>query len=289
MVKHPNKLSVEHAHYQSVARAIRFLVEHQMQQPSLAEMSHALNMSESHLHRLFSQWAGLSPKQFLQYLTKEQAKQLLKHSSVLEASWASGLSGPSRLHDLLITHESVTPGEYKKHGAGLRIAYGVHSSPFGYCFIAVTDRGVCKLAFFDQEYEKEALLKELTSEWCMASIEEDVSATYASFSNIFPNEKVGVSNIHLVLKTTPFRLLVWEALLKIPEGSLASYQQVANAIHKPTAARAVASAIANNPIGYVIPCHRVIRESGALAGYRWGIERKAAIIGQELSGTASKQ
>ena len=275
------KLSPEHKHYQSIARAIRFLVENRKEQPSLKDVSAALNMSEYHLQRQFTKWAGVSPKQFLQYLSKEHAKQQLRHSSVMEAAWDSGLSGASRLHDLLITHESITPGEYKKHGAGLCISYGIHSSPFGYCFIAVTDRGVCKLSFFDQFDQYDVLLAELTSEWSKATIKFDERATSESFAKIFSKANSEMSNIHLVLKATPFRLLVWEALLKIPDGSLISYQQVANSINKPTAVRAVASAIANNRIGYLIPCHRVIRESGALGGYRWGIERKIAIIGSE--------
>lgn len=282
-MKNPVELNSEHVHYQSVAKAIRFLVENRLEQPSLYDVSAALNMSEYHLQRVFTKWAGLSPKQFLQYMTKEQAKQQLRNSSVLEASWASGLSGPSRLHDLFITHESITPGEYKRQGAGLRISYGVHSSPFGFCFIAVTDRGICKLGFFDQLDEQDKLLAELVTEWSLATIEADKAVTQKSFLKIFPGEEARPSNINLVLKATPFRLLVWEALLKIPEGSLVSYQQVANAINRPSAVRAVATAIASNQIGYLIPCHRVIRESGALGGYRWGIERKAAIIGQETS------
>ncbi len=282
-MKNLEKLSPEHKNYQSVAQAIRFLVENRMEQPSLKAVSAELNMSEYHLQRQFTQWAGLSPKQFLQYLTKEHAKRQLRLSSVMEAAWGSGLSGSSRLHDLLITHESITPGEYKKHGAGLCISYGIHSSPFGYCFIAVTERGLCKLAFFDQPDEQDVLLAELASEWNKATIKSDETATYESFAKIFPEDNSGISNIHLVLKGTPFRLLVWEALLKIPDGSLISYQQVANSINKPSAVRAVASAIANNQIGYLIPCHRVIRESGALGGYRWGLERKMAIIGHEKS------
>ena len=282
-MKIPVELSSEHRHYKSIAKAIHYLVENGIDQPSLADISVAVNMSEYHFQRLFTKWAGVSPKQFLQYLTKEHAKRQLKDSSILDASWASGLSGPSRLHDLLITHESITPGDYKRQGAGLRISYGIHSSPFGYCFIAVTDRGVCKLAFFDQTEDRDTLLSELASEWCLATIVADDTRTYSSFEKIFPEKESGNRNINLVLKATPFRLLVWEALLKIPEGSLASYQQVANSINRPTAVRAVASAIANNQVGYLIPCHRVIRESGALGGYRWGIERKVALMGSEMS------
>ena len=272
------ELSTQHAHYEIIARGIHYLVENRMSQPSLDKLSAALNMSEHHMQRVFTKWAGISPKQFLLYMTKEHAKQELRKSSVLEASWASGLSGSSRLHDLLITHESITPGEYKKQGAGLRISYGIHSSPFGYCFIAVTNRGICKLAFFDRPEEKSDLVSELISEWGLATIEADDAATYPSFKTIFDT---GGSSVNLILKSTPFRLLVWEALLKIPDGSLVSYQHLAKSIGKPSAVRAVASATANNQIGYLIPCHRVIRESDALGGYRWGIERKMAILSQE--------
>lgn len=282
-------------HYELIARAIRYLVDNSFDQPGLAEVAAAIGMSEFHLQRTFSQWAGVSPKQFLQFLTKQHAKSLLRNASVFETALASGLSSPSRLHDLMVTHESITPGDYKSYGKGLQIGYGVHSSPFGYCFVAVTERGVCKLAFFDQQEEYENLLCELNADWKQAAIEEDISASGSVISTIFagassllssqpsPQSSSQARSIKVLLKGTPFRLLVWEALLRIPCGKLASYQQVARAIGKPSAVRAVASAVASNDIGYLIPCHRVIRESGALSAYRWGTARKAALLGWESS------
>lgn len=273
-----------HMHYEKVEQAIHYLMEHHLQQPSLKEIGDAVGMSEFHLQRVFTQWAGVSLKQFLQYLTKEHAKQALRTSSVFDSALASGLSGSSRLHDLLITHESVTPGEYRSWGKGIHIWYGVHACQFGHCFIAVTQRGICKLAFFDTDDELKILLTELHSEWKHAEISENFTATQNTADLIF-SQSQHTGSLHLLLKGTPFRVQVWQALLNIPEGNLASYQQVAQSIGKPSSARAVASAIANNQIGYLIPCHRVIRGTGALSEYRWGKIRKAALIGWEKSQT----
>ena len=275
------ELSDQHAHYRRVSKAIEYLFEHGPDQPSLSELASAVGMSEFHLQRIFSEWVGVSPKQFLQFLTKEHAKRALRESSVLDAALASGLSGSSRLHDLLITHESVTPGEFKQQGKNLAIRYGAHSSRFGYCFIAITERGLCKLAFFDDLEGYAGLVGELNTNWKNAVIEEDQQATLAAYNSIFRASAEDASEIKLLLRGTPFRLLVWEALLKIPQGALVSYQQVAQAIGKPASVRAVASAVASNDIGYLIPCHRVIRGSGALSGYRWGQARKAAVVGWE--------
>lgn len=276
------KQTDSHAHYEKVEQAIRYIVDHHLQQPSLKELADAVGMSEFHFQRMFTQWAGVSPKQFLQYLTKEHAKQALRTSSVLDAALASGLSGSSRLHDLFITYESVTPGEYRSWGNGIQIDYGVHSCQFGYCFLAVTQRGICKLAFFDTDQELSILIKELHNEWKNAVIREAVSVTQKTLDLIF-NQSHQTGRLHMLLKGTPFRVQVWQALLNIPEGKLASYQHIAESIGKPSSARAVASAIANNQIGYLIPCHRVIRGTGALSEYRWGKIRKAALIGWEKS------
>lgn len=237
-----------------------------------------MGLSEFHLQRVFTEWAGVSPKQFLGYLTKEYAKRQLHFSSVQDAAFTSGLSGSSRLHDLFVTYESVTPGEIKKRGQGINICYGVHSSRFGYCFIAVTERGLCKLGFFDSSEEKEQLVSELYTDWENATIEEDSTETQSVFNRVFSSEAGADSSIKLLLKGSPFRVQVWEALLNIPTGNLVSYQQVADSIGKPSASRAVASAIAANNIGFLIPCHRVIRSTGVLSNYRWSRERKAAMI-----------
>ena len=274
-------ITQDHANYQRIAQVIEYLAENKRSQPQLKELSAYVGLSSSHLQRVFSEWAGVSPKQFLQYLTKENAKSLLRNNSVLDSALLSGLSGSGRLHDLMVTYESVTPGEYRSSGVGLDIVHGTHSSPFGSCFIALTPRGICKLAFVDSENERLAVLKELESEWSHAFIEEDVQSTAVVCNRIFHNETNDDSDLKLILKGSPFQIEVWQALLKIPSGELASYQQVAESIGRPTSVRAVASAVARNKVAYLIPCHRVIRSTGVLNNYRWGGARKAAMVGRE--------
>ncbi len=272
----------QHANYQRIAKAIHYLIAHQQTQPQLNELAQHLTISEFHLQRLFSEWAGVSPKQFLQFLTKEHAKQMLKNNSVLDAALSSGLSGSGRLHDLLISSESVTPGEYRRSGEGLTISYGTHPSPFGYCFIASTHRGICKISFFDAKISKKTIVDELQAEWVNAEIIENQDKTKKLFENIFlPNNDK--RELKIVLKGSPFQLKVWEALLKIPQGQIKSYQQVAEQLGSPSSVRAVASAIAKNNIALLIPCHRVIRATGVLNNYRWGDARKAAMICWESS------
>lgn len=270
--------------YTRIARAIQYLSAHRHDQPGLAELGAQVGLSESHLQREFSRWAGVSPKQFLQYLTKEDAKRRLRDESVMHAALASGLSGAGRLHDLMITCEGVTPGEYRNRGEGLVISYGAHSSPFGPCLIAATERGICKLAFFDDARELESLERELTTEWEAASIVEDPGATGAIADRVFGDIAPGDGgSLRLLLRGSPFQLRVWEALLSIPEGRLASYRQVAELIGRPSSVRAVASAIARNDIAYLVPCHRVIRSNGDFSQYRWGRDRKQVIIGWEAA------
>ena len=277
----------QHKNYQRIAKAIDYLVDQQLAQPTLTELAQVLGMSEYHLQRTFSEWVGVSPKQFVQYLTKESAKLSLRESSVFDAALSSGLSGGGRLHDLMVSCESITPGEYKTWGQGLEINYGVHSSRFGYCFIASTKRGVCKLAFFDVEDDSQTALAELRADWPNALLREDKPKTATLLSQVFsdsisqPEQKSSSSGLKLLLKGTKFQLQVWEALLKIPESEVVSYQQLAASMGKPSSVRAVASAIGRNNIAYLIPCHRVIRGSGALSQYRWGAGRKAAILGWE--------
>jgi len=271
----------DHKNYQRISTAINYLVDHHLAQPTLPELADAVGISQFHLQRTFSEWVGVSPKQFIQYLTKEQAKLHLRDNSVFEAALSSGLSGGGRLHDLLVTCESVTPGEYKSWGAGLEISYGTHPSRFGYCFIAATHRGICKLAFFDSQDQENSTLKELVLDWPNAAIKEDKTKTAAILMKIFSQSSNSTNTLNLLLKGSKFQLQVWEALLKIPESEMVSYQQVANGIGKPTSVRALASAIGRNNIAYLIPCHRVIRSTGALSQYRWGEARKAAILGWE--------
>jgi AraC family transcriptional regulator of adaptative response/methylated-DNA-[protein]-cysteine methyltransferase len=267
--------------YLRIASAIRFLAERRHDQPGLAEIGAHVGLSESHLQREFTRWAGVSPKQFLKYLTKESAKRRLRDATVMDAALDSGLSGPGRLHDLMISCEAMTPGEYKRGGAGLRIRYGVHPSPFGHCLIAATERGICKLTFADGPDDIARQERELHAEWRAAAISRDDESTAALAGAVFG--PASHSSLELLLKGSPFQLKVWEALLSIPEGRLASYQQVADMIGRPAAVRAVASAIGRNDIAYLIPCHRVIRSNGEFSQYRWGSERKQALIGWEAA------
>lgn len=273
--------------YQKIAKLIHYLNAHQQQQPSLQELSAVAELSEFHLQRLFSQWVGLSPKQYLKFLTKEYAKRQLQEQSVFESSLASGLSGSSRLHDLMLSCEGLTPGEYKKQAKGICIDYGVLSSPFGQCLVAATAKGVCKLGFFDNDSQYDQLLQELASDWALASLRYKQSVIDELGYKIFPIKRVGMNikpvSLQLYLKGSPFQIQVWEALLSIPDARISSYASVAKMIHQPTATRAVASAIAKNPIGLLIPCHRVIRSNGDISQYRWGGVRKQAMLGWEAS------
>ncbi|MBK8971264.1 MAG: methylated-DNA--[protein]-cysteine S-methyltransferase [Hahellaceae bacterium] len=272
--------------YARIAKAITYFSRHQQEQPGLTELAQEVGVSEFHLQRLFTEWVGVSPKKFLQYLTKERAKQALRQSTVLDAALSVGLSGVGRLHDLMLTCEGITPGDYKRLGAGLNIRYGLHDSPFGPCLLATNDRGVCKLAFYDTEQERSLLIDELQMEWPEAQIVHDTGGTHAVHEKIFPDRDTPSGSgqrLHLLMKGSPFQLRVWEALLKVPEGNLVSYADVAVQLGEPNAVRAVASAIARNHLGYLIPCHRVIRQTGDFNQYRWGAPRKMAIIGWEAS------
>ncbi len=265
--------------YQRIATAIHYLQEYFPNQPTLAQVAEHVHLSEFHLQRLFTRWAGVSPKRFLQFLTKEYAKSLLRQDhSVESASDHSGLSSSSRLHDLLVECDGISPGEYKKLGASLRLEYGFHPTPFGECLLAQSERGVCFLMFVTQN--RTHCLQQLTADWALATLLENPGATAATAARIFSNADPQVP-LRVMPKGTNFQIKVWEALLKIPSGELRSYQQLASHIEKPNAARAVGSALARNNIGFLIPCHRVILGSGELGHYRWGIERKAAMLGWE--------
>jgi AraC family transcriptional regulator of adaptative response/methylated-DNA-[protein]-cysteine methyltransferase len=273
--------SQQSSDYQRIEQAIRFLEANYRSQPSLDEIAGSVHLSKYHFQRLFKRWAGISPTQFLQFLTLEYAKERLHESqSILDASLDSGLSGPSRLHDLFVTYEAVTPGEYKGGGTGLQIAFGFHDTPFGRCLLATTERGICGL-YFLQEGESMAL-EHLVEQWPRASIVESHSETQPLIDRIFAPVAADPSRpFHLLLKGTNFQVNVWRALLAIPSGAMVSYQEVASTIGKPGAARAVSGAIARNPIAYLIPCHRVISSAGQIQGYRWGTARKRAMLGRE--------
>ncbi|KZY65574.1 6-O-methylguanine DNA methyltransferase [Oleiphilus sp. HI0085] len=279
------RLNEQHRNYQKVAQAMAFIEAAQYKQPSLKDIAKHIGLSEFHLQRVFTQWAGVSPKQFLQFLTKQKAKALLKQHSVSNSAYNSGLSGSGRLHDLMVQCKSVTPGEYKSGGQGVQIDYGFHPSPFGYCLLALTQRGLCKLAFLDSLELQAEGLAEMKREWPHAELKQNQASTLTTLKRIFDSGPANENKLNLLCKGTPFQLLVWEALLKIPEGELRSYQQVAEQINQPNATRAVASAIAKNNIAYLIPCHRVIRSTGEINQYRWGAERKKAMISLECCST----
>ncbi|WP_080057998.1 bifunctional transcriptional activator/DNA repair enzyme AdaA [Spirosoma aerolatum] len=271
--------------YQQIAHAIEHLTATFREQPSLSELANEVNMSEFHFQRLFTEWAGVSPKKFSQYLTLEHAKtQLRKGVPLSEAAYEAGLSGTGRLHDLFVTIEGVTPGQFKQAGSGLQLVYGVFNSPFGaYVLGAVHDK-IALLHFLAEQDDPITILK---TAWPEASLVHDTNAVQEFADQIFPvnGEPKRATNTPLpvLMRGSAFQLKVWEALLKIPEGRLASYDQIANAIGQPTASRAVGTAIGANPIGYLIPCHRVIKKTGLFGGYRWGADRKQAMLGWEAA------
>jgi AraC family transcriptional regulator of adaptative response/methylated-DNA-[protein]-cysteine methyltransferase len=270
------------ADYERIARAIDFIRAHAAEQPSLGAVARAVHLSEFHLQRLFSRWAGLSPKRFLQSLTVEDAKRRLRaHADVLTATLGSGLSSPGRLHDLFVAVEAVTPGEYKAFGRGLRVGYGLHPTPFGWCLLARTARGVCSLGFLASPAEGPAAIRALREAWSEAECVPEPEATGRIVRQLFAGRvrpgRAEAAPLALMLRGTNFQIQVWRALLRIPVGARVSYQQVAAGIDRPAAVRAVASAIGANPIALVIPCHRVLRSDGSVGGYRWGVTRKAAI------------
>ena len=269
------------ADYARVERAIRFLEQHAGRSPSLAEVAKGAGLSPAHFQRLFTRWAGISPKRFLQFLAKERAVGLLSRSAtVLDASWDAGLSGPGRLHDLLVSTEAVTPGEVASGGRGVAIAWGFHPTPFGECLLGITDRGICHLAFVGPGGRHQALA-DLRRRWPQATLREDRAAAARTAERAFAG--TGSARVRLHLAGTNFQVKVWEALLRIPPGAATTYGDIARRIGRPSAARAVAGAVAANPVAWLIPCHRVLRSLGALAGYRWGIERKQAMLGWEAS------
>ena len=268
--------------YERISHAISYLQKHASSQPDLATVARRVNLSEYHFQRLFLRWAGVSPKRFLQHLTLEDAKARMAHSeNLLDVVSGTGLSGPGRLHDLFVRIEAMTPGEYKAGGAGLDIAYGFHESPFGRALIAFTQRGICALRFVEEMAERDArgLLRH---EWSAARTSPDPMTARELGTRIFdPFQGLPHKPLALLVRGTNFQLQVWRALLEMPLGALTTYGTIAARIGHPRAARAVGTAIGANPIAYLIPCHRVIRESGHLGGYRWGVTRKAAMLGWE--------
>lgn len=261
--------------YKRIEKAIVFLTRNYQEKPGLETLARHLQLSPFHLQRLFQRWAGISPKQFMGYLTLKHAKTMLTESkNILDTAMGAGLSGPGRLHDLFITMEAMTPGEFKAKGEGLTLTYGIHPTRFGPCLIATTPRGICHLSFDDALNKKEAE-KELLSRWKNIRLEQDQKKTALIIKKIFGGNR---EKVKLFLKGTNFQIKVWEALMKIPGGSVVSYEDLAVSIKKPTASRAVSRAVATNNISFLIPCHRVIHKSGIMEGYRWGSNRKKAIL-----------
>ena len=278
----PSTQSAAIRDYDSVRRAIAFISEHWRTQPTIEAMADAASVTPDELHHLFRRWAGLTPKAFMQALTLDHAKGLLRDSaSVLDAALDSGLSGPGRLHDLFVTHEAMSPGEWKNGGAGMTLAYGVHPSPFGSAIVIASGRGLAGLAFADPG-EEQAALADMQRRWPRASYVEDRAGTSALAQRIFDTRLWRADQpLRVVLIGTDFEVRVWETLLKIPMGRAVCYSDIATRIKSPKASRAVGAAVGKNPISFVVPCHRALGKSGALTGYHWGITRKQAMIGWE--------
>ena len=267
-------------HYKLIEQAIQYIEANVQRQPELEEIASAIGLSEYHFQRLFTNWTGVSPKRFMQFLTKEHAKQLLNQSeNLLETTHKVGLSSLGRLHDLFVNTEAVTPGEYKSGGAGLTIRYGIHPSPFGKVLIATTERGICNLSFVDVSEGK--VIDKLVEDWQQAEMVEDYKATAPLVTRIFSDLSTD-SPLKLHLRGTNFQIKVWEALLSIPSGALTTYEHIAKQVGSPKAVRAVGTAVGHNPIAYLIPCHRVIRKSGDFGNYLYGSARKKVILATEF-------
>src|SRR5499427_810325 len=278
----PESLSRTAADYAVVRRAIAFVAERWRAQPEIDAIAAAAGVSANELHHLFRRWAAITPKAFLQALTLEHARRLLRDSaSVLEAAFEVGLSGPGRLHDLFVTHEAMSPGEWKSGGAGLTVSYGFHPSPFGTALVMATERGLAGLAFADAGEEQMALA-DMRGRWPQASVIEDADRTAPLVRRVFePKLWRAEAPLRVVLIGTDFEVRVWETLLTIPMGRAMSYSDIAAKIQAPKAARAVGAAVGKNPLSFVVPCHRALGKNGDLTGYHWGLTRKRAMIGWE--------
>jgi AraC family transcriptional regulator of adaptative response/methylated-DNA-[protein]-cysteine methyltransferase len=281
-------LSSAAADYDVVRRAIAHIKGNWRTQPEIEQIAESAGVTPTELHHLFRRWAGLTPKAFLQALTLDSARNLLRDSaSVLDASYEVGLSGPGRLHDLFVTHESMSPGEWKSGGEGLTISYGFHPSVFGTALVMATERGLCGLAFNDHGQERESLA-DMKSRWPKAKYVEDSARTAPLTARIFDKKLWRADQpLRVVLIGTDFEVRVWETLMRIPMGKAVTYSDIANNIGSPKAPRAVGAAVGKNPISFVVPCHRAIGKSGELTGYHWGLTRKRAMLGWEAGTVAA--
>jgi AraC family transcriptional regulator of adaptative response/methylated-DNA-[protein]-cysteine methyltransferase len=271
--------------YQRIEQAIQYLEKNFQRQPELDEVAEVVHLSPFHFQRLFTEWAGISPKRFLQFLTVDFLKTKLQESkNLVEVAEAAGLSSQSRVYDLFTTLEAVTPQEYKQSGSGIRIEYGIHETPFGDALIGVTERGVCWLSFINTDEDARYEVEKMKTHWYNSVFHQDQVLTNAFMNDIFvPKVAKSHKKIHVLVKGTNFQIKVWEALLKLPLGHVTTYQEVAMRIHSPKAMQAVGSAVGANHIAYLIPCHRVIRKDGVLGEYRWSATRKKGIIGWEMA------
>ncbi len=264
--------------YQVMHFAIDYMREHAMKKPSIEAVAKVIGMSTSRFEHMFAEWAGTSPKRFLSYLLKEKAKKNLNETQdILRTAYSSGLSGPNRLHELMVTYEAVSPGEFKK--GNIEITYGLQPSPFGWCLIGLTKRGICQLSFVNTNNQTEAV-KIIKEVWPHSILIRNDARIAPYVKKIFKAERLNTP-IRLLLKGTNFQIKVWEALLKIPQGDISSYAKIADAVGSPKAVRAVGTACGKNSIAFLIPCHRVLTSAGKLGGYHWGIERKEAILAWE--------
>jgi AraC family transcriptional regulator, regulatory protein of adaptative response / methylated-DNA-[protein]-cysteine methyltransferase len=272
--------------YQRIEKAILFLEKNFLNQPTLEEVADEASVSPFHFQRLFAEWAGISPKRFLQFLTVEFLKRKLKDSkNILDVSATVGLSSQSRVYDLFTTLEAVTPQEYKLHGKGLRIDYGFHETPFGLALIGVTERGICWLSFVSTDEEPHTQLEIMKAHWYNSIFRESIALTGSFMATIFTSKETIAKRLHVLVKGTNFQVKVWDALLRIPQGSITTYQTIASTIQQPKALQAVGSAVGANHIAYLIPCHRVIRKDGVLGEYRWDAVRKKTMVGLEMAKT----
>lgn len=271
----------EEINFNRIAAAIDYIRANYKMQPGLEEIAETVNLSPFHFQRLFSEWAGTTPKRFLQYISIGHAKEMLKdNQSLFNTALETGLSGTSRLHDLFVNIEGMTPGEYKNGGENLQINYSFAESPFGNIIVAATPKGICHMAFYDDQL---AALGNLKDKFPAANYQQMFDMQQQNALYIFSHDWSKLNQVKLHLKGTEFQLKVWEALLKIPMGKLATYGNLAKQLQNPNASRAVGTAIGDNPVAFLIPCHRVIQSSGALGGYHWGLNRKTAMIGWEAA------
>lgn len=272
--------------YARIEQAIQYLEKNFQHQPELDDVAEHVHLSPFHFQRLFTHWAGISPKKFLQFLTVDFLKTKLQQTrNLVEAAESAGLSSQSRVYDLFTTLEAVTPQEYKLHGSGIRINYGFHQTQFGNCLIGVTERGVCWLSFLQSDEDPRKAAEEMKSHWYNSIFYEDASLTKHFADAVFGAGNTRRKKLHILVKGTNFQVKVWNALLQIPLGTVATYQDIAQHIQSPRAMQAVGSAVGSNHIAYLIPCHRVIRKDGVLGEYRWSSSRKKSIIGWEMSRT----